>query len=303
MQSATTIIQQILTMFLYMAAGYCLFRSKLVSKEGSVGFAHTLIYLILPCAILQSFFTERTAEKVSALLISFLWGILVLILAMAVSALLFRNRPIDNFGGAFSNAGFMGIPLITSMLGQECVFYVAGMIAFLNILQWFYGQPILSGKKEKLSARVILKNPLVIALLLGLAAFLTGFRPPALVSRCIASVSAMNGPVAMIILGFYLAQTNLRSLFGKASTYLVSAVRLVLIPLLTLLLLAVAPGVSADIKLALLLAASAPIGANVAVYAQKLGKDYVYAVETVCLSTLFSILSMPAIILLAERVF
>lgn len=303
MQSATTIIQQILTMFLYMAAGYCLFRSKLVSKEGSVGFAHTLIYLILPCAILQSFFTERTAEKVSALLISFLWGILVLILAMAVSALLFRNRPIDNFGGAFSNAGFMGIPLITSMLGQECVFYVAGMIAFLNILQWFYGQPILSGKKEKLSARVILKNPLVIALLLGLAAFLTGFRPPALVSRCIASVSAMNGPVAMIILGFYLAQTNLRSLFGKASTYLVSAVRLVLIPLLTLLLLAVAPGVSVDIKLALLLAASAPIGANVAVYAQKLGKDYVYAVETVCLSTLFSILSMPAIILLAERVF
>lgn len=303
MQSATTIIQQILTMFLYMAAGYCLFRSKLVSKEGSVGFAHTLIYLILPCAILQSFFTERTPEKVSALGISFLWGIVVLLLAMAVSAILFRKRPIDNFGGAFSNAGFMGIPLITSMLGQECVFYVAGMIAFLNILQWFYGQPILSGKKEKLSVWVILKNPLVIALLLGLAAFLTGFRPPVLVSRCIASVSAMNGPVAMIILGFYLAQTNLRSLFGKASTYLVSAVRLLLIPILTLLLLAVVPGVSTDIKLALLLAASAPIGANVAVYAQKLGKDYVYAVETVCLSTLFSLVSLPAVIVLAERIF
>lgn len=303
MQSAITIIQQILTMFLYMAAGYWLFRSKLVSKEGSVGFAHTLIYLILPCAILQSFFTERTVEKVSALGISFLWGILVLLLAMAVSALLFRKRPIDNFGGSFSNAGFMGIPLISAILGQECVFYVAGMIAFLNILQWFYGQPILSGKKEKLSLRIILKNPLVIALLLGLAAFLTGLRPPALVSRCIASVSAMNGPVAMIILGFYLAQTNLRSLFGKASTYLVSAVRLLLIPLLTLLLLAVVPGVSADIKLALLMAASAPIGANVAVYAQKLGKDYVYAVETVCLSTLFSLVSLPAIILLAERVF
>lgn len=303
MQSVTTIIQQILTMFLYMAAGYCLFRGKLVSKEGSVGFANTLIYLILPCAILQSFFTERTAEKESALGVSFLWGILVLGLAMAVSALLFRKRPIDNFGGAFSNAGFMGIPLITSILGPECVFYVAGMIAFLNILQWFYGQPILSGRKEALSVRIILKNPLVIALLLGLAAFLTGFRPPALAVRCIASVSAMNGPVAMIILGFYLAQTNLRSLFGKSSTYLVSAVRLLLIPLLTLLLLALVPGGSADMKLALLLAASAPIGANVAVYAQKLGKDYVYAVETVCLSTLFSLVSLPAIIFLAERIF
>lgn len=303
MQNAITIVQQILTMFLYMAVGYCLFRSKLVSKEGSVGFAHILIYLILPCAILQSFFTERTAEKVAALGVSFLWGILVLLLAMAISALLFRKRPIDNFGGAFSNAGFMGIPLITSILGQECVFYVAGMIAFLNILQWFYGQAILSGKREKLSLWVILKNPLVIALLLGIAAFLTGFRPPEVVSRCIASISSMNGPVAMIILGFYLAQTNLRSLFGKPSTYLVSAVRLFLIPLLTLLLLAVVPGVSRDIKLALLLAASAPIGANVAVYAQKMGKDYVYAVETICLSTLFSLISLPAIILLAERIF
>ena len=67
--------------------------------------------------------------------------------------------------------------------------------------------------------------------------------------------------------------------------------------------LAVVPEVSADIKLALLLAASAPIGANVAVYAQKLGKDYVYAVETVCLSTLFSLVTLPAIILLAEKAF
>lgn len=303
MQNAMTIFQQILTMFLYMAAGFCLFRSKLVSKEGSVGFAHTLIYLVLPCAILQSFFTERTAEKAAALGASFLWGFLILLLSMAVSALLFRKRPIDNFGGAFSNAGFMGLPLITSILGQECVFYVAGLIAFLNILQWFYGQSVLSGKREKLSVQTILKNPLVIALLVGIAAFLTGLRPPQFVSRCVASISAMNGPAAMIILGFYLAQTNLRALFGKASAYAVSAVRLLLIPLLTMGVLAVVPGVSADIKLALLLAASAPIGANVAVYAQKLGKDYVYAVETVCLSTLFSLVTLPAIILLAEKVF
>lgn len=301
MQNAVTIMEQILTMFLYMAAGYWLFRSKLVSREGSVSFANTLLYLVLPCAILQSFFTDRTKERVLGLGTSLLWGILVLALAAAVSACLFRKRPIEHFGGAFSNAGFMGIPLISSMLGAEYVFYAAGMIALLNILQWFYGQPVLSGEKQPLSVKFIAKNPLVIGLFLGLLVFLTGFRPPEFVSRCIASVSAMNGPVAMIILGFYLAQTNVASLFGKPSTYLVAAVRLFVIPVLTLLMLAAVPAGAKEIKMALLLAASAPIGANVAVYAQKLGKDYVYAVETVCLSTLFSLISLPAIILLAER--
>lgn len=303
MESAITIFQQILTMFLYMAAGCCLFRSGLVTKEGSVSFAHVLIYLVLPCAILQSFFTERTAEKAAALGASFLWGFLVLALAVVIAALLFHRQPIDNFGAAFSNAGFMGLPLITSILGSECVFYAAGMIAFLNIMQWFYGQRILSGERSKLSVGTILKNPLIIALMLGLLVFFTGLEPPAVVSRCVSAVSALNGPMAMIILGFYLAQTNLRALFGKLSTYLVSAVRLILIPMATLALLAVAPGVSNEIRLALLLAASAPVGANVAVYAQKLGKDYVYAVETVCLSTLFSLGSMPIIILLAEHLF
>lgn len=303
MQSTITIFQQILTMFLYMAAGCCLFCGKLVTKEGSVSFAHTLIYLVLPCAVLQSFFIEKTEARILALGTSFLWGVLVLVLSIAVSSLLFRKRPIDNFGAAFSNAGFMGLPLITSMLGKEYVFYAAGMIACLNILQWFYGQSILSGRRERLSVTTILKNPLVIALVLGLAAFFTGLRPPSFVAGCISAVSAMNGPVAMIILGFYLAQTDLRSLFGKPSTYVVSAARLLLIPLLTLAVLAAVPGVTVEIKLALLLAASAPIGANVAVYAQKLGKDYVYAVETVCLSTLFSLVTLPAVILLAEQIF
>jgi predicted permease len=52
-------------------------------------------------------------------------------------------------------------------------------------------------------------------------------------------------------------------------------------------------------KLALLIAASCPVGSNVAVYAHLHHKDYPYAVETVVISTLFSIVSIPAIVWLA----
>ena len=55
-----------------------------------------------------------------------------------------------------------------------------------------------------------------------------------------------------------------------------------------------------DMKIALLLAVACPVGSNVAVYAQLHGKDYAYAVETVVISTLFSILTIPAIAWLAQ---
>jgi len=78
--------------------------------------------------------------------------------------------------------------------------------------------------------------------------------------------------------------------------YGVAAVRLLLVPGISLLLLSLLPAGLADMKMALLLAASCPVGSNVAVYAQLHGKDYGYAVETVVISTLFSALTIPALV-------
>lgn len=60
------------------------------------------------------------------------------------------------------------------------------------------------------------------------------------------------------------------------------------------------PGLPGAMKTALYIAAMAPVGANAAVYAQKQGRDYSYAVGLVCLSTLFSVVTMPLLILLAR---
>ena len=55
-------------------------------------------------------------------------------------------------------------------------------------------------------------------------------------------------------------------------------------------------------KFALLLAACCPVGSNVAVYTQLHRKDYTYAVETVVISTLFSLCTIPAIVWLAQQI-
>lgn len=292
------VLRQIVIMFLYMAIGGLLFQKGLITKEGSKSLANLLLYVVLPCVVVKSFCVARTPERTSGLLVSFLAALGILLLAMAVSHLLFKKNPIDDFGAAFSNAGFMGFPLVAAVQGSEAIFYAAGFVALLNALQWTYGQSLISGDPSYRSPKAILKNPLVLSLLLGILIFCFEIPIPAIASDLLAALSALNAPLAMVILGVYLAQTDPKTLFNDPHLYVVAAARLVLIPLLTIRVLKLLPAQYAAIATTLVIVAAAPIGSNVAVYAQKLGKDYAYAVRGVCLSTLLSAITMPLLMLL-----
>lgn len=300
MATVFIVLRQIVIMFVYMAIGGLLFKKGLITKEGSKSLANLLLYAVLPCVVVKSFCVARTPERMSGLLVSFLAALGILLLAMAVSHLLFKKNPIDDFGAAFSNAGFMGFPLVAAVQGSEAIFYAAGFVALLNALQWTYGQSLISGDPSYRSPKAILKNPLVLSLLLGILIFCFELPVPAIASDLLAALAALNAPLAMVILGVYLAQTNARTLFNDPHLYVVAAARLVLIPLLTILVLKLLPAQYAAIATTLVIVAAAPIGSNVAVYAQKLGKDYAYAVRGVCLSTLLSAITMPLLMLFAN---
>lgn len=300
MATVFIVLRQIVIMFVYMAIGGLLFQKGLITKEGSKSLANLLLYAVLPCVVVKSFCVARTPERTSGLLVSFLAALGILLLAMAVSHLLFQKNPIDDFGAAFSNAGFMGFPLVAAVQGSEAIFYAAGFVALLNALQWTYGQSLISGDPGYRSPKAILKNPLVLSLLLGMLIFCFEIPMPAIASDLLAALAALNAPLAMVILGVYLAQTDAKTLFNDPHLYVVAAARLVLIPLLTILVLKLLPAEYAAIATTLVIVAAAPIGSNVAVYAQKLGKDYAYAVRGVCLSTLLSAITMPLLMLFAN---
>lgn len=300
MATVFIVLRQSIIMFVYMAIGGLLFKKGLITKEGSKSLANLLLYAVLPCVVVKSFCVARTPERMSGLLVSFLAALGILLLAMAVSHLLFQKNPIDDFGAAFSNAGFMGFPLVAAVQGSEAIFYAAGFVALLNALQWTYGQSLISGDPSYRSPKAILKNPLVLSLLLGLLIFCFELPVPAIASDLLAALAALNAPLAMVILGVYLAQTDARTLFNDPHLYVVAAARLVLIPLLTAWMLKLLPAQYAAITTTLVIVAAAPIGSNVAVYAQKLGKDYAYAVRGVCLSTLLSAITMPLLMLFAN---
>ena len=301
---ALILVQQILQMFLLAGIGFLLFKGGKISNEGSRALGNILIYVSLPAVIINGFLTERTPEHISGILWSTAGAVVLLLVSVLVSHFVFRKDPIGAFASAFSNPGFFGIPLIIASLGQQAVFYVAGFVAFLNIGQWTYGVSRLTGQPltEGFRLKKLIRAPFVIAILAGLLLF--AFQPPLpeLARNCISTAASLNTPLAMFTIGIYLAQTDLLKMFRKKSLYLISAVRLLVIPAAAVFLLALLPASMNQMKTVLLIAVSCPVGSNVAVYAQLHGKDYPYAVETVIVSTLFSILTIPLVISLSELV-
>ena len=297
------LVRQILQMFVLAGLGFLLFKGRKITLEGSRGLGNILIYLALPAVIINGFRVERTTEHLLGMLYSGAAAAVLLLLSILVSRIIFRKDAIASFAGAFSNPGFFGVPLMIASIGQGAVFYVACFIAFLNVGQWTYGVSIMNGQpvRQGFEPKKLIQAPFVIAIIIGLILFFTQLKLPALIDGCLTTVAALNTPLAMFTVGVYLAQIDIRDLIRRKALYAVAGARLLLIPALSLALLCLLPAEMHDMKLALLLACSCPVGVNVAVYAQLHGKDYGYAVETVILSTALSLLSIPCIVWIASR--
>ena len=295
MSTVLTLFQQTLIMFILAGVGLLLYKGGKISQEGSKSLGNILIFAVLPCVIVNSFLVERTAESMKALGISALLAFVSVVIAMVVSRLIFRKDPIAAFACSFSNPGFFGVPLIVAAQSSSAVFYIAAFIGFINLFQWTFGVYLMTGNKESMSLKGFVKAPFFIALCIGLVLYFTGITLPAIVTKTITTITAINTPLAMFTVGVYLAQADIGKLFARKQNYLIAAVRLVVIPLITVGLMKLIPGYF-EAKQAILIAAACPTGSNIAVYAHLHGKDYPYAVETVVLTTLLSIATIPVIV-------
>lgn len=302
MQMSATLALQVLVMFMLAGVGYLMFRGGKITLEGNRTIGNILIYLSLPAVIIKGFMVERTAESMAELGISAALGVGTLLLAGLIARLLLGKDAIATFAATFSNPSFFGIPLVTSVLDPSAVFYETGLIAAMNIGQWTYGVGLLTGEKPKLNAGDLLRTPFVVATLVGLALFFTQLQLPGIVTECLDFVSALNTPLAMFGIGVYLAHVDFRQMVRNTALLRVCAVRLLVIPLAVLLLLAPLPASMNSLRLALLIAQACPVGSNVAVYAQLHNADYAYGVQTVVASVLLSVVTIPAVVALAQLV-
>lgn len=296
------LLQQTIIMFALMLLGLLLSRRGMITEQGSRDLSNVLLYAVIPCVILRSYMSEFSTEKLHAMGLSALIAVIAFAASIAVAYLTCGTRHrIENFAVAFGNAGFIGIPLVTAVFGPEAAFYVVSFSTFANLLQWTYGIVIISGKKETMNLRMVFVNPVFISMVIGIALFMLQPTLPTVVTGTIGYIADGNTVLAMIILGYYLSKVQLRGLFADVRLYLFSALRLLVVPAVTILVFLPFPFARGEITLITLIAAATPIASSTAIFAQKFDQDYRRAVSYVCLSTILSVATLPLVMLFAER--
>ena len=296
------LLRQIAIMALLMAVGIFLSRKGFLSPQGTKDLGAILLRIIIPCVIVKSYITTYSRERLLELALSAGLALVAFILAMGIAYLVYgKRRRIENFASAFCNAGFIGIPLAQAVIGDEGVFYMAASVALLNLFQWTYGVYIMTDRRDSISAKTIVKNPVVIAIVVGIALFLSRLPVPGILTSTLGYIAGMNTPVAMILMGTYMAKLPWRKLLDKRA-YGCVLLRLVVIPAVVLAVFWALPISNQNVALAAYLAAATPVGANICVFAQQYDCDYEFSVVTVCLSTVLSIVTVPLMVSLAQMV-
>lgn len=301
MESAVTIFYQIVKMFVMMAAGYILAKKKIINGETTARLSDILLMVATPCTLITSFNQPYSLAKLQGLGLAFVLSLLVYAVNIAVSAVLLKKEQrIEKFSVVFSNAGFLGIPLVTGLLGLDAVFYLAPFIVCFYLYAWTYGVGMMSGSRDNVTLKKIAFNPCIWSVAVGILVFLMPVKPFAPVMEAVSALGSMNTPLAMLILGAYLAKSPLLEMFANRKAYLVSIYRLIVIPFILVLLMKLLPASVQEIRLIILIAASAPVAVLGPVFAQMYDLDFSHGAQIVSLSTILSLVSMPVILMIAE---
>ena len=304
---ALLVIKQLGIMTLIVLASYIFARILKIDDKGQKLLSKMLLYFINPCLIINSFNREFDPSKLKELsfliIVSFILHIFMIGLAILFTLKKSDINIIDRLSTVFTNCGFIGIPLIRGVFGDQGVFYLMGYLIVFNILLWTWG---LYQMSSTINVKKIITNPNIIAVFLGLIIFCLPFELPQMIAKPISMIGDMNTPMAMILIGIMFSNFKMEKTYvGKLLK--ITFVRLILVSFANLFILILINkifGQSLDNCRTMLFVAyissMCPVATSVPSVTCIYDKDTSYASLVVSVTSLFSMLTIPAFVALAE---
>lgn len=300
MAITTTVLNQVLMMFSLMLVGYILYTKKLLDESGTSQLSSILLQLCTPAIIINSFNITFSFDLLSELGLSFALSMISILIGLIIARIIYgKTHRIEQFAITFSNVAFFGIPLVSGLLGNEYVTYLSTFILAFNLLIWTVGLFLVTGDKSVMSLSKFFKTPAFIGMALGFILFISPIKMSGFIQQSVASISAMNTPIAMLLLGTYLAKSKLVDIFKNKHVYTIAFLRLILIPMIVFGLLSLLPNLQAEIRLVILIATSAPTATTLAIFSQKYGDDYTYGAQIISFTNIMCLITIPIIITVA----
>ena len=296
------LIKQIVVMLIMMSIGMVLYKIGQIDEKGIGQLSNLALYVATPCVVIQSLAIQFDANQLKI----GIWVIVFFVAILAVSILIGRfgcgkADPVGSFAVLFSNSGFVGIPLITGIVGQEYVFYVTMTMIVTTVLFWTYGVYIMSGDKNEVSVKKILTNPNLIAVVVGMCLFFAPIELPYIIKQVLAGMANMNTGLGMIILGATLGASNISLMITDTRLYKATLLRLVAVPLVCIPLLMLMP-VQFEVRMVMMIIAAAPAASATSMFALKYGRDYSYGTGLSIGTTIVSMITMPLVLALAMAI-
>ncbi len=298
MELALVTAEKVCELFLLIFAGLLLSKAKVVRPEHKKVLSGILINFVVPCMIIDSYLGQYEKSVLKNLGNAFLYSILLFFSGMAVAFLLsFRvpkaEKSLYRFACTFSNAAYMGFPLIRALFGEEGILYASAYITVFNVCLWSVGYLFFTKDLSwKDIPKQLLHCPPIYAVVIGIVIYMLQIPVGQMIASPVGMVGDMVTPLAMIITGVTMAETKLLSVLKKGILWRTLLVRHIVVPCIGLgiFLLCHFHGTAAMVTL---IQEACPVASITTMLAIEYDSDAEYAAGLVVISTLLSILSLP----------
>ena len=309
MNISILLMQQIVQLFLMIFMGYLIVKTGLVRDDDSKVLSKIILYLIVPCVIINAFQVDYTTDTVKGLLIAFAASVMtqvILLVVISVAGKLLHLNEVEVASVYYSNSGNLIVPIVTFILGQEWVLYGCVFMSVQLVFLWTHCKKIIS-REASYDWKKIILNINMISIFIGVILFFTKIRLPEIIENTLASVGTMIGPASMIVTGMLFAGMNLKQIFANKRVYFITFLRLIAVPLIALVLIKLSnlASFSADgnkIMLIVFLAIITPSASTVTQMCQVYGNDSRCASAINVMTTLLSIITMPVMVMLFQMI-
>lgn len=295
----TDLLQRMLIFVVLMLVGYIGARRGPLGPDFTKAASKLTLNVFMSASILQSVISDPPDMSGGDLAYALLVAFLVLLLSYVVAGLAARllpirrdRKPLFELLIGVMNPMFIGVPVAELLLGSQGVFYIALSNVFFNLLIYTYGVwRLKSGDQSRIRLRDVISVPLVVTAL-NVVIFAFRIPIPGMLKGLINSMAPATMPMSMVVIGASLGRVSLLDAFREKSLYLVAALRLILMPVLTWLLFLLLPA-DPVLRGSMLVLSACPSGIIVSILAIQYGKDVEYCSKGILLNTAISMLTIP----------
>lgn len=309
MHISILLMEQIIQLFIMIFMGFVIVKANLLKSEDSKVISVIVLYLIIPCVIINAFQVDYTKNTVQGLLIALAASVLTqvaLLIIISVAGRFLHLNEVEVASIYYSNSGNLIVPIVTFILGKEWVLYGCVFMSVQLIFIWTHCKKIIS-RESSYDWRKIVFNINMISIAIGIILFFTKIQLPSDINNTLSSVGSMIGPASMIVTGMLFAGMDLKQIFTNKKVYFVSFLRLIVVPVIALILikcnnLASFSSNGSKIMLIVFLAIITPSASTVTQMCQVYGNDSQYASAINVITTLFAIITMPLMVMLFQTI-